>query len=190
MPAYKKTLVEDNGDIIYPQTTADAVNFGDSDLKSVVNNKAEKTELTNYIQKGNVVSSDITTGAVTETKIADKAITNAKIANGAVKSDNVDWTTLPTGITSNLDWSSFFKTGSATVSYQGPGTSGGYVEITFDKPFKSTPIVLAQDALVNGRIGGLSVSNVTTNGFRLLARQDYSQTTSLTVNWIAISPKG
>lgn len=127
---------------------------------------------------------------IASTGLANSSVTKDKIANGAVTSDKVDWTTIPTGITSQLDWSSFVKTGTATVSYQGPGTSGGYVEITFDKPFKSTPIVLAQDALVNGRIGGLSVSNVTVNGFRLLARQDYSQTTNVTVNWIAISPKG
>jgi hypothetical protein len=92
---------------------------------------------------------------------------------------------------SKIDFSTFIKTGTATVNYQQDNSSGGFVGVTFDTPFTNTPIVFAQDALVNGRVGSLSVSGVTTSGFRLLARNAGSASGgSLTVNWIAISLNG
>jgi hypothetical protein len=92
---------------------------------------------------------------------------------------------------SKIDFSTFIKTGTATVNYQQDNSGGGFVGVTFDTPFTNTPIVFAQDVLSTGRVGSLTVSGVTTSGFRLLARNAGSASSgSLTVNWIAISLNG
>lgn len=107
-------------------------------------------------------------GAITTGMIADEAVTNAKI-----------------------DFSSFIKTGTAQVEYQANSTAGGFVAVAFDTPFAYTPVVFAQDILGNGYVSSLTVSNVTTTGFMLLARCVYSSSSgTATVNWIAFSPQG
>ena len=107
-------------------------------------------------------------GAITTNMIADGAVTNTKI-----------------------DFSTFIKTGTAQVEYQGNGTGGGFVNVTFDTPFTHTPVVFAQDVSSNGSVSSLTVSNVTTTGFRVLARTTLNQSSgTATVNWLAFSQQG
>lgn len=85
MASYIKTLKEDNGDIIYPQTKGSAVLLdGGSDLESVLATKADASTVNQKITVGDVQSTDIVANAVTTAKIADNAVTSAKI----------DWSTL------------------------------------------------------------------------------------------------
>lgn len=91
----------------------------------------------------------------------------------------------------NIDWSTFVQMGTAQVEYQANSTAGGFVAVTFDTPFTHTPVVFAQDRIGNGYVSSLTVSDVTTTGFRLLARCMYSSSSgAATVNWIAFSPQG
>lgn len=108
------------------------------------------------------------TQVVSTAMLQDEAVTNTKI-----------------------DFSSFVQTGTAQVEYQSNSTAGGFVAVTFDTPFTHTPVVFAQDVLGNGYVSSLSVSDVTTTGFKLLARCMYSSSSgTATVNWIAFSPQG
>lgn len=92
---------------------------------------------------------------------------------------------------SDVDWSTFFKTGTASVTYQADNSPGGFVQVTFDTPFQNTPVVFAQDNMSNGRVSSLTVSNITTTGFRLLARTSSSQNSGVAnIVWVAISPNG
>lgn len=110
--------------------------------------------------------------------IKNGAITTDKIADGAVKSSKIDFTT-------------FIKTGTVKVEYQANNTSGGFANVTFDTPFTNTPIVFAQDLLANGSVSSVTVSKVTTTGFRVLARTtNNSSAGTATINWLAISQQG
>ena len=107
-------------------------------------------------------------GAITTDAIADGAVTNTKI-----------------------DFSTFIKTGTAKVEYQANGTGGGFVNVTFDTPFTHTPVVFAQDLLSNGQVSSVTVSQVTTTGFRILARSTLNQSSgAAAVNWLAFSQQG
>lgn len=76
MTTYIKTLKEDNGDIVYPQTITDAIyTSGGQTLE---------TEISKYVTAEDIASSVTSFGTVTTGMIADGAITAAKI----------DWTTL------------------------------------------------------------------------------------------------
>ena len=106
------------------------------------------------------------------------AITTNMIANGAVTNTKIDFST-------------FIKTGTVQVEYQANGTGGGFVNVTFDTPFTHTPVVFAQDVLSNGQVSSVTVSNVTTTGFRVLARSTLNQSSGIgTVNWLAFSQQG
>lgn len=106
------------------------------------------------------------------------AITTNMIANGAVTNTKIDFST-------------FIKTGTVKVEYQANGTGGGFVNVTFDTPFAHVPVVFAQDVLGNGSVSSLTVSNVTTTGFRVLARTtNNSSAGTTTVNWLAFSQQG
>ena len=110
--------------------------------------------------------------------IKNGAITTDKIADGAVKSSKIDWAT-------------FIKTGTVKVEYQANNTSGGFANVTFDTPFTNTPIVFAQDLLANGSVSSVTVSKVTTTGFRVLARTtNNSSAGTATINWLAFSQQG
>ena len=107
-------------------------------------------------------------GAITTNMIANRAVTNTKI-----------------------DFSTFIKTGTVQVEYQANTSSGGFVNVTFDTPFAHTPVVFAQDVLSNGAVSSLTVSKVTTTGFRVLARSTNSQSSGMaSVNWLAFSQQG
>ena len=90
-----------------------------------------------------------------------------------------------------IDWSTFIKTGTVKVEYQANNTSGGFANVTFDTPFTNTPIVFAQDLLTNGSVSSVTVSKVTTTGFRVLARTtNNSSAGTATINWLAFSQQG
>ena len=92
---------------------------------------------------------------------------------------------------SKIDWSTFIKTGTVKVEYQANNTSGGFANVTFDTPFTNTPIVFAQDLLANGSVSSVTVSKVTTTGFRVLARTtNNSSAGTATINWLAFSQQG
>ena len=115
-----------------------------------------------------IETSDIKNGQITTDKIADGSVTNKKV-----------------------DFSSFIKTGTVQVEYQANNTSGGFVNVTFNTPFTNTPIVFAQDLLANGSVSSVTVSKVTTTGFRVLARTtNNSSSGTATVNWLAFSQQG
>jgi len=85
MATYIKTLKEDNGDITYPQTKAEAV---------LLNNNSDlETELSQYVTAEDIASTSALTPPVQTNMIADGAVTTAKVADGAVTSDKIDWTT-------------------------------------------------------------------------------------------------
>lgn len=110
MASYIKTLKEDNGDIIYPQTKGSAVLLdGGSDLESVLATKADAS----------TVNQKITVGDVQSTDIVANAITTAKIANGAVTSGKIDWTTIPQGATglSYQNFKGYFDIGNIRIQY-------------------------------------------------------------------------
>lgn len=94
-----KTLKEDNGDIVYPQTLTGAVYTS--------SNTSLDTELAKYVTAEDIATSvasfgTVTTGmladdAVTTAKIDDDAITTAKINNNAVTASKIDFSTLDFG---------------------------------------------------------------------------------------------
>lgn len=86
MATYIKTLKEDNGDITYPQTKAEAV---------LLNNGSDlETELSQYVTAEDIASTSDVTPAITTAMIADDAVTSAKIADEAVTDEKIDWTTM------------------------------------------------------------------------------------------------
>ena len=107
-----------------------------------------------------------------------KKVATADLEDKAVKSNKIDWST-------------FIKTGTVKVEYQANNTSGGFANVTFDTPFTNTPIVFAQDLLTNGSVSSVTVSKVTTTGFRVLARTtNNSSAGTATINWLAFSQQG
>lgn len=107
-----------------------------------------------------------------------KKVATADLENNAVTSAKVNWAT-------------FIKTGTVKVEYQANNTPGGFANITFDTPFTNTPIVFAQDVLANGSVSSVTVSKVTTTGFRVLARTTNNSSSGTgTVNWLAFSQQG
>ena len=107
-----------------------------------------------------------------------KKVATADLENNVVTSAKVNWAT-------------FIKIGTVKVEYQANNTSGGFVNVTFDTPFKNTPVVFAQDLLANGSVSSVTVSKVTTTGFRVLARTtNNSSSGTATVNWLAFSQQG
>ena len=96
MATYIKTLKEDNGDIVYPQTNTDAV--------FTSTNETLETRISKYVTAEDIAQSvasfgTVTTGmiaddAITTAKIDDDAVTTAKIDDGAVTSQKIDWTTI------------------------------------------------------------------------------------------------
>ena len=107
-----------------------------------------------------------------------KKVATADLENNAVTSAKVNWAT-------------FIKTGTVRVEYQANNTPGGFANVTFDTPFTNTPVVFAQDLLANGSVSSVTVSKVTTAGFRVLARTtNNSSSGTATVNWLAFSQQG
>lgn len=84
MATYIKTLKEDNGDITYPQTKAEAV---------LLNNGSDlETELSQYVTAEDIASTSALIPPVQTNMIADDAVTTAKVADEAITDDKIDWT--------------------------------------------------------------------------------------------------
>ncbi len=135
----------------------------------LLNNGSDlETELSQYVTAEDIASTSALTPPVQTNMIANGAVTNTKVG-----------------------WPSFIKTGTVKVEYQANNTSGGFANVTFDTPFKNTPVVFAQDLLANGSVSSVTVSKVTTTGFRVLARTTNSSSAgTATVNWLAFSQQG
>lgn len=82
-----KTLKEDNGDIVYPQTLTGAVYTS--------NNTALDTELAKYVTAEDIAATATSFGTITTGMISDDAVTTAKIDDGAVTLGKIDYTTMP-----------------------------------------------------------------------------------------------
>lgn len=129
----------------------------------LLNNGSDlETELSQYVTAEDIASTSALTPPVQTNMIAD----------GAVTSDKIDLTT-------------FIERGTATITYQASPSSGGFVGVKFSRTHKTPPMVFAQDVLRTGAIGSVSVSNVTTTGFELLARTTSDAVTG-TIEWIAL----
>lgn len=86
MATYIKTLKEDNGDIVYPQTITDAIyTSGGQTLE---------TRISQYVTAEDIASSVASFGTVTTGMLDDGAVTTAKIDDGAVTSQKIDFTTI------------------------------------------------------------------------------------------------
>ena len=93
-----KTLKEDNGDIVYPQTLTGAVYTS--------NNTALDTELAKYVTAEDIATTATSFGTITTGMISDGAVTNPKLSNDAVNTTNI----VNNSITSNkIDWTSITK---------------------------------------------------------------------------------
>lgn len=87
MATYIKTLKEDNGDITYPQTKAEAV---------LLNNGSDlETELSQYVTAEDIASTSDVTPVITTAMIADGAVTTAKLNNSSVTSSKINWSSMP-----------------------------------------------------------------------------------------------
>lgn len=135
----------------------------------LLNNGSDlETELSQYVTAEDIASTSALTSPAQTNMIADGAVTSAK-----------------------TDWTTFIKTGTVQVEYQANNTSGGFANVTFDAPFTNTPVVFAQDLLANGSVSSVTVSKVTTTGFRVLARTTNSSSAgTATINWLAFSQQG
>lgn len=82
MATYIKTLKEDNGDVTYPQTVADAVR--------TTKGTTVQTELNQAVTAEPIASTSALTPPVQTNMIADEAVTTGKIADGAVTIDKLE----------------------------------------------------------------------------------------------------
>lgn len=87
MATYIKTLKEDNGDIVYPQTITNAIYTSGGETL--------ETRISKYVTAEDIAQSVATLGTITTSMIADDAVTTAKIDDGAVTPQKIDWTTMP-----------------------------------------------------------------------------------------------
>lgn len=106
MATYIKTLKEDNGDIVYPQTTTDAIyTTGGETLETRISKYVTAEDIAQSVASfgtvttGMIADDAITTAkidddAVTTAKIDDSAVTTAKVADAAITSQKIDWTTI------------------------------------------------------------------------------------------------
>lgn len=92
MATYIKTLKEDNGDIVYPQTVTDAVyTSGGQSLETEISKYVTAEDIASTVADfGTVTGGMLDDGAVTSAKIDSSAVTTAKINNGAVTTAKLD----------------------------------------------------------------------------------------------------
>lgn len=82
MATYIKTLKEDNGDTVYPQTTTDAI--------YTTGGETLETRISKYVTAEDIAQSVASFGTVTTGMIADNAVTAAKINDGAITKSKID----------------------------------------------------------------------------------------------------
>ena len=106
MATYIKTLKEDNGDIVYPQTSTDAVyTSGGETLETRISKYVTAEDVATSVQSfGTVTSGMIDDDAITTAKIDDDAVTTAKINDGAVTNAKIANNTITN---SNVNFASF-----------------------------------------------------------------------------------
>ncbi len=107
MATYIKTLKEDNGDIVYPQTIADAIyTSGGQSLETEISKYVTAEDIaqsvasfgtvtTGMIDNSAITTAKINDSSVTTSKINNGAVTTSKIDDGAVTSQKIDFTTFP-----------------------------------------------------------------------------------------------
>lgn len=110
MATYIKTLKEDNGDITYPQTKAEAV---------LLNNGSDlETELSQYVTAEDIASTSAVTPAITTAMIADGAVTDEKIDWASFGSS--EWPIINTNATNaNVNTNQFYNQYEYTVPVDG-----------------------------------------------------------------------
>lgn len=106
MATYIKTLKEDNGDTVYPQTITNAIyTSGGETLETKISKYVTAEDIaqsvasfgtvtTGMIDNSAITTAKINDGSVTASKIDTNAVTTSKIDDGAVTADKIDWTSL------------------------------------------------------------------------------------------------
>lgn len=118
MATYIKTLKEDNGDIVYPQTTTDAIyTTGGETLETRISKYVTAEDIAQSVASfGTVTTGMIADDAITAAKINDGAVTTVKIDDEAVTSSKIDWDTIPNNVVnSSIGWVTLPAT-AATIS--------------------------------------------------------------------------
>lgn len=128
MATYIKTLKEDNGDIVYPQTTTDAIyTSGGETLETRISKYVTAEDIAQSVASfGTVTTGMLDDNAITTAKIDDDAVTTAKIDDGAVTADKIDFTTLNVVIDTNPNYAAFFGLGTYSKNFTVPKT-GYYI---------------------------------------------------------------
>lgn len=120
MATYIKTLKEDNGDIVYPQTSTDAIyTSGGETLETRISKYVTAEDIaqsvasfgtvtTGMLDDDAITTAKIDDDAVTTAKIDDGAVTNAKLASAAVTPANTDLSSFVIIIDDAVNNSTFF----------------------------------------------------------------------------------
>lgn len=95
-----KTLKEDNGDIVYPQTLTGAVYTS--------NNTALDTELAKYVTAEDIATTATSFGTITTGMISDGAVTSAKLDSSVLAFGSYSTSEVDTGFTW-IDGSHIYK---------------------------------------------------------------------------------
>ncbi len=133
MATYIKTLKEDNGDITYPQTKAEAV---------LLNNGSDlETELSQYVTAEEIGSTASVTPAITTAMIADDAVTTAKIVDEAVTDEKIDWASFD-----STEWPII----NANTSNVNINTNQFYNQYEYTVPVDGVYMVMFSQRLTNG----------------------------------------
>lgn len=123
MATYIKTLKEDNGDITYPQTKAEAV---------LLNNGSDlETELSQYVTAEDIASTSALTPPVQTNMIADGAVTDEKI----------DWTSFD---------SSEWPVVNANAANNNINSNQWYNQYEYTVPVDGLYLVLFTQRMTNG----------------------------------------
>lgn len=183
MATYIKTLKEDNGDIIYPQTKGSAVLLdGGSDLETVLAAKADASTVNQKITVGDVQSTDIVANAVTAAKLASNSVETAKIADDAVTSAKINWASAKADpdVGDGLGWVYLGQTrltaAASSLTFTFPKKYDNY-KIMFGGEFASGSGTWIDLRLLNGStaiVGGHQVQDATGTGWAAAVNENVS----------------
>lgn len=136
MATYIKTLKEDNGDIVYPQTNTDAVyTSGGETLETRISKYVTAEDVaqsvasfgtvtTGMLDDDAITTAKIDDAAVTTAKIDDDAVTTAKIDDGAITPAKINWSAFNVVIATTVNVN--FFSGNYSVNFTAPKT-GYYI---------------------------------------------------------------
>ena len=221
MSVYRKKLVDKDGNTIIPAvgdiygtvynaalSSATAGGRADYDFTPdtpVENNKVYAVQFpAPTVNNATIILGDgVSSGSILVPPVAATDSPNYELLNTDMINDTEPLLLMYNGVqwvclnqkkktsSSDIDWTTFIKTGTVRVEYQANNTPGGFANVTFDTPFTNTPVVFAQDLLANGSVSSLTISKVTNTGFRVLARTTNNVSSgTATVNWLAFSQQG